>query len=381
MIVRNDRKFPEIDQSEKMYGKVQFYIGKGSQKKKTKSLTGIVIYISFNFMSANLNLTSESDRKVIFYENPEGEICLEVRIDEETVWLTRQQMAKLFGRDPSVINRHIRNVFHEGELDKGATSAKYAWVQVEGRRKVVRKVDHYNLDVIISVGYRVKSLQGTHFRIWATRSLRNLLVRGYTLHEQILIRRGFEEARAALEVLSSTIREQELGDKTSQYAVDLIKKYSKTWQALWEYDEDKPIASPHTKSVTEALDYSAIKKVIDIFRQDLATKSEASSLFGIERENALKAIIGNIEQTIFGKSLYRSREEKAANLLYLTVKDHPFIDGNKRIGALLFMLYLKQEKISHQLCPDALIATTLLVAESPATRKESMIRIIMKMLM
>ena len=331
-------------------------------------------------MSANLNLTSKSDEKVIFYENPVGEICLEVRIDEETVWLTRPQMAKLFGRDPSVITRHIRNVFHEGELDQEATSAKYAWVQIEGGRKVEREVDHYNLDVIISVGYRVKSLRGTHFRIWATRTLRNHLVRGYTLHEQILIRRGFDEARAALEVLSSTIREQESGDKTSQYAVDLIKKYSKTWQALWEYDKDKPVASPNTQPVTEALDYSAIKEVIDIFRQDLETKSEASSLFGIERENALKAIIGNIEQTIFEKSLYRSREEKAANLLYLTVKDHPFIDGNKRIGALLFMLYLKQEKISHQLCPDALITTTLLVAESPSTKKESMIRIIMKLL-
>ncbi len=318
--------------------------------------------------------------EVIFYETPDGGVRLDVRFDKDSVWLTRQQMAELFGRDRSVISRHLYNTFREGELDSDATCAKFAQVQSEGGREVAREVDHYNLDVIISVGYRVKSLRGTQFRIWATRILREHLVRGYTLHERRLAERGLDEARETLELLSRTLRNQGLLHDTGQAFFDLIAGYSQTWRLLLEYDEDRLVAPPGVKPAVEALDYAHAVSVINVFRRDLTAKGEASSLFGNERDDALKAILGNIEQTMFGEPLYLGREEKAAHLLYFIVKDHPFTDGNKRIGALLFLLYLAQEGISHQLDPRALTALTLLIAESAATNKNLMIRLIVNFL-
>ena len=318
--------------------------------------------------------------EVVVYETPDGEVRVDVRFGRETVWLTQQQMAELFERDRSVINRHIRNVFRDGELVPEATSAKFAQVQAEGERTVSREVDHYNLDAIISVGYRVKSLRGTQFRIWATRALRDHLVRGFTVNERRLAERGLREARETFDLLSMTLLTQALVDDTGQAVLGLIGSYADTWRLLLEYDEDRLKTPPGAKPATRALDQDRVLDAITEFKRELAARGEASPLFGNPRGDALAAILGNIEQTMFGEPLYRSREEKAAHLLYFLVKDHPFTDGNKRIGSLLFLLYLNQESVTHRLNPQALTALTLLIAESASSGKDLMIRLIVNLL-
>ena len=318
--------------------------------------------------------------EIVVYEASDGKVRVDVRFDRGTVWLTQQQMAELFGRDRSVVTRHIRNVFREGELAPEATSAKFAQVQSEGGRTVSRTVDHYNLDVIISVGYRVKSLRGTQFRIWATHVLREHLVRGYTLNERRLAERGLQEARETLDLLARTLRNQELVNDTGQAVLDLITAYADTWRLLLEYDEKRLALPPGAEPTASALDHGRVVEAIDTFKRDLAARGEASPLFGSPRGEALQGILGNVEQTMFGEPLYRSREEKAAHLLYFVVKDHPFTDGNKRIASLLFLLYLKQEGVAHRLNAQALTALTLLVAESAAADKDLMIRLIVNLL-
>ena len=324
--------------------------------------------------------TAHPDCAIIVYEAPGGEARVDVRLDRETVWLTQQQMADLFGRDRSVVARHIRNAFREGELDPESTCAKYAQVQPEGGRTVSREIDHFNLDVIISVGYRVKSVRGTWFRQWATRALRDHLVRGYTLNERRLAERGLREARETLDLLARTLRNQALVDDTGQAVLELVTGYADTWRLLLEYDEDRLASPPGVKPAVGVLDHGRATGAIAGFKRELAARNEASSLFGQPRGDALESILGNVEQTMFGEPLYRSREEKAANLLYFIVKDHPFTDGNKRIGSLLFLLYLKQEGVEHGLNPQALTALTLLIAESAPAAKDLMIRLVVNLL-
>ena len=241
-------------------------------------------------------------------------------------------------------------------------------------------VDHYNLDVIISVGYRVKSRQGTQFRQWATRTLREHLVRGYTLNERRLAERGLREARQTLDLLARTLQNQALVNETGRAVLDLISGYADTWRLLLEYDEDRLAMPAGARPPTSALDYDRVVATIIKFKGELMARGEGSSLFGNLRGDALEGILGNVEQTMFGEPLYRFREEKAANLLYFLVKDHPFTDGNKRIGSLLFLLYLAQEGVEHRLNPQALTALTLLIAESEPRSKDLMVRLVVNLL-
>ncbi len=323
---------------------------------------------------------SHPDCDVVVYEAPDGEARVDVRLDRETVWLTHQQMAELFGRDRSVVIRHVRNVFREGELDPEATRAKFAQVQSEGGRTVSRETDHFDLDVIISVGYRVKSRRGVWFRQWATRTLRDHLVRGYTTNERRLAERGLREARETLDLLARTLRNQALVDDTGRAVLELVTGYADTWRLLLEYDEDRLAAPPGARPSVGVPDHDRATGAITAFRRELMARDEASPLFGHPRGGALESILGNVEQTMFGEPLYRSREEKAANLLYFVVKDHPFTDGNKRIGSLPFLLYLKQEGVEHGLNPQALTALTLLIAESAPAAKGLMIRLVVNLL-
>ena len=318
--------------------------------------------------------------EILLYEAPDGEVRVDVRLDRETVWLTQDQMIQLFARERSVITKHVRNVFKEGELEAGATSAKFAQVQTEGERTVTREVDHYNLDVIISVGYRVKSSQGTRFRQWATRVLREHLVQGYTFNQTRLAERGLLEARQTLDLLARTLQNQALVDDTGRAVLELIVGYADTWRLLLEYDEDRLALPPGARPSSGVLDFARSSAAIAEFKQKLMARNEATPLFGNPRGDALEGILGSIEQTMFGESLYRSREEKAANLLYLVIKDHPFSDGNKRIGSFLFMLYLQQEGMAHQLNPQALTALALLIAESAPANKNLMVRLIINLL-
>ncbi len=318
---------------------------------------------------------------VIVYEASDGDIRVDVRFDRETAWLTQRQMAEVFGTTPENVLMHLRNVFSSGELDADPTTKDFLVVRAEGDRTVRRRLKHYNLDAIISVGYRVNSRRGVRFRQWATHTLREHLIRGYTLNEQRLAERGLREARDTLDLLSRTLTNQELVTDTGRAVLDVIGRYADTWRLLVEYDEDRLGMPPGRSPSTGVLDFDTATGAIIRFKEELMERREASALFGNLRGDGLAGILGSIEQTMFGESLYRSREEKAAHLLYFIVKDHPFTDGNKRIGSLLFLLYLKQEDVEHGLNPQALTALTLLIAESAPAAKDLMVRLIMNLLL
>ena len=311
--------------------------------------------------------------QVVVYDTADGAVHVDVRLEQETVWLTQRQMAAVFQTSTDNVSLHLKNIFADEELSERATTEDFLVVQSEGQRQVRRSLKHYNLDAVISVGYRVNSKRGVRFRQWATRTLREHLVRGFTLHEQRLAERGLAEAQAAVGLLARTLKNQALVSDTGQAVVDLIAAYAPTWRLLLAYDENRLKPAANTKPSTSALAMDTVTTAIDAFRHDLAAKGQATRFFGHLRGDALAGILGNVEQTMFGEPLYRSREEKAANLLYFIVKDHPFTDGNKRIGSLLFLLYLQQEAVAHQLDPRTLTALTLLIAESAPPEKELMV--------
>ncbi|MCC6302184.1 MAG: virulence protein RhuM/Fic/DOC family protein [Gammaproteobacteria bacterium] len=289
-------------------------------------------------------------------------------------------MSELFETTPENVLMHLKNVFGDGELEEAATIKDFLVVQAEGKRQVRRSLKHYNLDAIISVGYRVNSRRGVRFRQWATRVLRDHLVRGYTFNQTRLAERGLLEARQTLDLLARTLQNQALVDDTGRAVLELITGYADTWRLLLEYDEHRLAPPPGVRPSKGVLDYARATAAIADFKRELMARREATELFGNLRSPALEGILASIEQTMFGEALYRSCEEKAANLLYLVIKDHPFSDGNKRIGSFLFMLYLRQEDIAHALNPSALTALALLIAESAPTGKDLMIRLIMNLL-
>lgn len=318
--------------------------------------------------------------EVLVYEAADGSVRVDVRLERDTVWLTQRQMAEVFETTPENILMHLKNVFGDGELEEFATTKEFLVVQSEGRRQVRRNLKHYNLDAIISVGYRVNSRRGVRFRQWATGVLRDHLVQGYSFNQTRLAERGLLEARQTLDLLARTLQNQALVGDTGRAVLDLITGYADTWRLLLEYDEDRLAMPPGARPSKGVLDYATSTAAIADFKQALIARQEATPLFGNLRGEALEGILASIEQTMFGEALYRSREEKAANLLYLIIKDHPFSDGNKRIGSFLFMLYLRQEAIAHSLNPSALTALALLIAESAPASKDLMIRLIMNLL-
>lgn len=325
--------------------------------------------------------------EVLIYETDDRRVAVSVRLEGETVWLTQEQMSQLFGRERSVITKHLRNVFKEGELDPGPTCAKFAQVQTEGQRTVTREVDHYNLDVIISIGYRVKSAQGTRFRQWATRVLREHLVEGYTYHQTRLAERGLVEARQTLDLLARTLQNQALMTDEGRAVLDVVQQYSRTWHLLLAYDENRlsgqprrPVTPPGEILLPEA------RQAIGRMRASLAAQGGGSVLFGQERGEQFPALLGAIRQTFGGKPLYPTAQARAAHLLYFVIKDHPFSDGNKRIGAFLFLHYLHLNGLllrsdgQLQLADNAVVALALLIAESAASHKDLMIHLILNLL-
>ena len=253
--------------------------------------------------------------EVVIYQNERSQIQVSVRLDGETVWLTQRQMAELFDTSADNISLHLKNIFSEGELGEPATAEDFSVVQTEGRRQVTRNVKHYNLDAIISVGYRVNSKRGVQFRQWATQVLREHLVQGYTFNQSRLAERGLQEARQTLDLLARTLQNQALVDDTGRAVLELITGYADTWRLLLEYDENRLASPPGVRQSTGVLDHARAVAAIDKFKRELAVRGEATALFGNPRGDALEGILGSIEQTMFGESLYQSREEKAANLL------------------------------------------------------------------
>lgn len=320
------------------------------------------------------------ENEIILYQSPDGEVQLDVHMEKETVWLTQAQMVELFGRDQSVISRHVRNVFKEGELPEKSNMQKMHIAPSD------KPTTLYSLDAIISVGYRVKSLRGTQFRIWATRTLRDHLLRGYTLHEKRLHERGLGEIEQAMALLSRTLTRNELVSGEGLAAIEIVEQYTRAWKLLLQYDEDRLSEAPE-RPMKPSFDLSlaeANAAIIDL-RAALFSRGEATDIFGQERADHLGAILGAVKQTFDGEPLYPTVQARAANLLYLVIKDHPFVDGNKRIGALLFLEYLRRNGLlfredgSPRLANNAVVALALLVAESDSGQKDLMVRLILNL--
>jgi len=305
---------------------------------------------------------------------------VEVRLESESLWLTQKQMGELFATSPENVLMHLKNIYKDNELDEAATAKDFLVVRQEGAREVKRNLIHYNLDAIISVGYRVNSTQATRFRQWATRVLREHLTQGYSLNEHRLAQQGLGELEQAMDLLGKTLTRQELVTDVGREVISLILGYARTWRLLLDYDEGKLGVPAGSRPARGVLAYAEARRALDALTSELKNRGEASDLFARDRGDGLSAILGNIEQTMFGDPLYKTREERAAHLLYFVIKNHPFSDGNKRSGAFLFLLYLRQEGMRLTLDDNGLTALTLLIAESDPKAKDLMVRLVMNLL-
>jgi len=330
---------------------------------------------------------NEEARKgeIVIYKALEGPE-LRVQMQDESVWLSLQQMTDLFQRDKSVISRHIKNIFNSFELSQNSVVAKFATTGADGK---IYQVEYYNLDMIISVGYRVNSKRGTQFRIWATQRLRDYLVKGYVVNQDRLKQQHDLQLKelAQTTVLFQNVLESHRAQGYEKDLLKIITDYAHTWAILNKYDKGDLAIEGVSKKPSAVLDYDDLRKSIEIFKKRLAIKNEAGSLFGQEAGEKFKAVLGTIDQTYSSKPLYPSLEEKAAHLLYFLVKDHPFADGNKRIGSLVFMLFLVQNDAlfskktgERKINDNTLAALALLVAESKASDKDIMVKLIVNLI-
>ena len=314
------------------------------------------------------------NNEVILYKDGELELLVEVAPDKETVWLKVEEMAKLFDRDRSVIQRHIRNIFKENELEESSTCAKFAQVQNEGDRSIERTFNYYNLDMIISVGYRVKSPRGIAFRKWAASILKEYIVQGYAVNAKRL-----NVLNKVVEIQSNIIAD--VLELDSREVFDVIQKYTQALELLDDYDHQIVQKPKISNEKAYQLTFNECKKLIESM-----TFSKSSTIFGKEKtKGSLEGIIGSVYQTAFGEDVYPSVQEKAANLLYFIVKDHPFIDGCKRIAASIFLYFLNKNNLLFKndkkiISDSTLVAITLLLAESRPEEKEIMINVIMNFL-
>ena len=320
--------------------------------------------------------------EIIIYETKDGETSIDVRMEEETVWLTLNQMCNLFDRDKSVVSRHINNIYKEGELDINSTVAKNATVQKEGNREVLREIEYYNLDVIISVGYRVKSQRGTQFRIWANSVLKKYLTQGFAIKENAT-QIQLQNLSSMLEILSKSIENKTVSADETQNLLRIIKDFSYGLDTLDKYDNQILELEKTTEKEDEfRVNYDNASQVI----QDLKKKFNASQLFGNEKDSSFKSSVNTIYQTFDGKELYPSIEEKAAMFLYLVVKNHSFSDGNKRIAAFLFLWFLEKNKILYKengyklIENNTLVALTFMIAESKSEEKDMMQKVVVNLI-
>ncbi|OOF54972.1 hypothetical protein BKK56_07455 [Rodentibacter genomosp. 2] len=312
------------------------------------------------------------------YQTQDGQAQVEVRFENDTVWLSQAQMVQLFGRDVSVVSRHIRNALEEGEITEKSNLQKMQIASSD------RPVTFYDLETIISVGYRIKSPQGIAFRRWATARLKDYLVKGYALNQKRL-QQNAVELEQALALIQKTAQSSELTLASGRGLVDIVSRYAQTFLWLQQYDEGLLI-EPKTQQGGVLPSLTEARSALAGFKRQLVERGEASDLFGRERDEGLAAILGNLDQTVFGEPAYPSIEAKAAHLLYFVVKNHPFSDGNKRSGAFLFVDFLHRNNrlLNTENQPvindTGLAALTLLVAESDPKQKDTLIRLIMHML-
>lgn len=312
--------------------------------------------------------------EIIIYQSLDGQAQLDVRMDGQTVWLNRHQMALLFDRDIKTIGKHINNVFAEGELAQHSVVANFATTAADGK---TYQVEHYNLDVTISVGYRVKSQRGTQFRQWATARLKDYLVQGYALNQKRL-----NELGRMVQLIEQSGSSAHLQIGEARGLLEILSGYTRSFVLLNQYDSHSLPAETFDPNITYEITYPEAKAAIAELKKQLIAQKEAAELFGNEKDDSFSGILGNIVQTFGGQFLYPSIEEQAAHLLYFVIKNHPFNDGNKRIGAFLFVWFLEKNKHSLKasgelkINDNALTALALLVAQSAPAEKELMIQLI-----
>lgn len=328
----------------------------------------------------NLNQTD----RIVIYQTTDGETCIDVKFQDETVWLSQAQMAELFQKDRTVIGRHINNIFKEGELEESLVCAKFAHTKDYGRREGFTQRTEttlYNLDVIISVGYRVKSKRGTQFRIWANKILKQYLLQGYAINERIASQK-FDELSQLVKVLGRTIQNQERLTEDSRSLLNVVVDYTYALDTLDRYDYQELTIE---KTTPRAAFHATYENAMEVIRQ-LHEKFGGSPLFGNEKDDSFKSSIGQIYQTFGGEDLYPSVEEKAAMLLYLVTKNHSFSDGNKRIAATLFLWFLNgncilyNEDGTKRIADNTLVALTLMIAESRTEEKDTMLKVIVNLI-
>ncbi len=306
--------------------------------------------------------------EIVLFKSQDGAVSLPVSVEADTVWLTQAQMAQLFGRSQPVIARHIKNAFDEGEVNRDEAYAKIAYLAENAAGAA--KVAIYNLDVIISVGYRVKSQRGVEFRRWATRVLKEYIMRGYAVNRQRIAQLG-----QAVEVMKRVSNSLD-----AEQVLDVVKTYSSALDLLDGYDH-QTIGKPKAKGRSVVLSYEECRRFIDAMKF-----SAGSALFGNEKDGSFKSALGAVYQSFGGKDLYSSAQEKAANLLYLVTKNHGFSDGNKRIAAALFLYFLKRNHLllrkdgSKRIADHTLVALTVMIAESKPAEKEMMVNLVMTFL-
>ena len=316
--------------------------------------------------------------QIVIYQSADGQTQVDVRFEQETVWLSQAQMVELFGRDVSVVSRHIRNAINEGEIDEKSNLQKMQIANSD------RPVVFYDLEVIISVGYRIKSPQGVQFRRWATQRLREYLEQGYSINQQRFDQNA-DELQQALILIRKAAQSPELSTVSGRGLVEIISRYTQTFLWLQRYDEGL-LNEPSGQAGGQLPSLDVAMQAIQELKQSLIARGEATDLFAQLREDGLASILGNLDQSAFGEPAYPTVESKAAHLLYFMVKNHPFTDGNKRSGAFLFVDFLNRNGrlLNTQGEPvindTGLAALTLLVAESDPKQKETLIRLIMNML-
>jgi prophage maintenance system killer protein/phage regulator Rha-like protein len=323
------------------------------------------------------------NNQIQIFQAIDGGISLAVALKQDTVWLSQAQMCELFGRERSVITKHINNIFKEGELVRDEVCAKNAHTANDGK---TYQTKHFNLDMVISVGYRVKSQRGVQFRQWATKLLKQHLVQGYTLNEKRLQERGIEFEQA-VQLLSQTLKNQQLVSSEGAAVLSVVSDYARSWSLLQAYDEQSLADQTAKQNDMQALELNSVLIAIAELKQILITKGEATELFGQLRGNGLESALATIEQGFGDDLFYPNIASRAAHLLYFVIKNHPLADGNKRTGSFLFLWYLRinqsllAKPVEALVNDNTLVALALLVAESKAEQKELIICLIQQFIL
>ncbi|HPW67069.1 MAG TPA: virulence protein RhuM/Fic/DOC family protein [Salinivirgaceae bacterium] len=318
------------------------------------------------------------------FKTKDGKTEIQVKLENETVWLNQYQLESLFETNRTSINKHITNIYKSKELDKNSTCAIFAQVQKEGKREVKRNINYYNLDVIIAVGYRVNSLRGTEFRIWANKVIKEYLIKGYSINEKLLKKQNeqLKELQESVKILSKVIEYKALSNEESKGLLKLITDYAYALEILDQYDYQKLKIEKTSEEKCYQLTYEEAIKQIAIAKDKIGN----SELFGREKDKSFKSSISTIYQTFNGIDLYPSIEEKAANLLYFITKNHSFVDGNKRIAAMLFLYFLEKNGLLYdstgkkRIANNTLVALTLMIAVSKIEEKEIIIKVVINLI-